>query len=125
MTTSPLPTVAPTACAPLVIIPCTPNISPTTTAAVGQFILLPWPSGRRVAVADEPAALHHLAEQLAWFDDNATDPNYLDDPANADICQSLRELFQHWCAVESDYGPQTPFFAGAHNQQQQCRPRGR
>lgn len=123
MTTSPASSGVPTACAPLVIILGKPNVSPTTRAAVGQFTLLHWPSGRRVAAADEPAALHHLALQLAWFDDNATDPSYLDDPANADIGESLRELCQQWCAAESDYDPHTPLFAGAHSQR--CRPRGR
>ena len=123
MTTSPAPSGARTVCAPLVIIPGQPNISPTARAAVGQFTLLHWLSGRRVAVAEEPDALHHLAQQLAWFDDNVTDPSYLDEPANADICGSLRELLEHWCAAEPDHDPRATLFAAAHSQR--CRPQGR
>ena len=53
----------------------------------------------------------------------ATDPRYLDDPANADICESLRELLRQWCAAESDYDPHATLLAGAHSPR--CRPPGR
>ena len=112
-----------TACATLVVIPGQLHASQVIGVGLGQFVLLHRPSGRRVAAADEPAALHHLAQQLAWFDAHATDPRYLDEPANADICESLRELLRQWCAAESDYDPHATLLAGAHSPR--CRPPGR
>lgn len=112
-----------TACATLVVIPGQPDASPLAEVRLGRFTLLHSPSGRRIAAADEPAALHHLAQQLAWFDSNATDPRYLEDPANADLCESLRELLRQWCATETDYDPHATFLAGADNPR--CQPRSR
>jgi len=91
-----------TACAPLVIIPDQPHPSPVIGAGPNQFALLHRASGWRLAAADEPAALHRLAAQLAWFDALATDPCYLGDPANAEICESMREVLQQWLSVEID-----------------------
>lgn len=123
MTPSPPRSAVPTACATLVIIPGQLHASDVIGVGRGQFALLHRPSGRRVAAADEPAALHHLAQQLAWFDATATDPHYLNDPANADICESLRELLRQWCAAESDYDPHATLLAGAHSTR--CQPHGR
>ena len=92
-------------------------------AGLSQFALVYHPTGQRVAAADEPAALHHLAQQLAWFDTTATDPRYLDDPDNVDICESLRELLRHWCAAESDYHPHATLLASADNWRCQSHPR--
>ncbi|WP_293002851.1 hypothetical protein [Mycobacterium sp.] len=102
-----------TACAALVIIPGQLHTSAVIGGGVSQFDLRHCPSGRRVAAADERAALHHLAEQLAWFEPVATDPRYLDDPAHADVCESLRELLHQWCATESDYHPHAALLASA------------
>ncbi|GAB5008979.1 hypothetical protein MAHJHV63_34090 [Mycobacterium avium subsp. hominissuis] len=94
-----------TACAPLVIIDDQPHASPVIRAGASQFTLLHRPSGWRVAAAADPAALHRLAHQLAWFGVNATDPCYLSDPANADICESIRELLQQWLSFEIENRP--------------------
>jgi pimeloyl-ACP methyl ester carboxylesterase len=59
---------------------------------------------QRSAAADEPAALHHLAQQLAWFDDRASDPRYLNDFVNADIAGSIEAIFQQWLSLEADSG---------------------
>jgi hypothetical protein len=94
-----------TACAPLVIVPDQPPASPVIGAGTSQFALLHRPGGRRVAAAGKPAALHRLAQQLASFDANAADPRYLSHPANADICESMRELLQQWLSFEIDNRP--------------------
>lgn len=117
------PRAEPTACATLVITAAPSHASSRIRPGVGQFALLHRPSGQRVAAADEPEALHHLAQQLAWFDDNATDPRYLADPANAGARESLRELLQQWCAAESDYAPHATLLAAAHSLR--CRPMDR
>lgn len=109
-----------TACAALVIIPGRLHTTPVAGVGLGQFALLHRPSGRRLAAADVPAALHHVAQQLAWFDAHAIDPRYLDDPANGDIYESLRELLRQWCAAESDYDPHATLLACAHSHR--CRP---
>lgn len=103
MTGRPSPTRGePTACATLVIIPGQLTTSRGIGDGLGQYSLLHRPSGWHVAAADEPAALHHLAQQLAWFDDRASDPRCLNDPTHADIAGSIEAILQQWLSLETD-----------------------
>jgi hypothetical protein len=88
-----------TACPGLAIAP-----SGTVRSTEAQFVqddytLVYVPSGCRMPVRGTPAAHADLAGRLAWFGD-ILDPSYLADPANADVCASLREILRTWMAEQ-------------------------
>jgi hypothetical protein len=89
----------PSGCPDLVITPSV-QITASGEAAFdgGGLILVQASTGRRVAAAQKPQALHDLARRLAWFDRKVIDPDYLADPANEGVLASVAELFRQWRA---------------------------
>lgn len=87
-----------TACTSLVIVPGE-HADATTSADAAAFTLIHAPTGRPIAAADQPVALHHLAEHLAWFGDHAADPDYLRDPAHADVAASVAAVVAQWVSL--------------------------
>ena len=89
----------PTACPGLAIAPSGTVRSAESRFAQDDYTLVYVPSGCRLPVRGTPAALAELAGRLAWFGD-ILDPSYLADPANADVCASLREILRTWMAEQ-------------------------
>ncbi len=89
----------PTACPGLAIAPSGTVRSAESRFAQDDYTLVYMPSGCRMPVRGTPAALADLAGRLAWFGD-VLDPAYLADPANADVCASLREILRTWMAEQ-------------------------
>jgi hypothetical protein len=87
----------PTACWDLVIAPSVQTTASRQAAFDGdRLILVQASTGRCVAAAHNPQALHDLARQLAWFDERVIDPGYLTDSANTGVLASIKELFRQW-----------------------------
>ena len=102
----------PTACPGLAIAPSGTVRSAESPFAQDDYTLVYVPSGCRLPVRGTPAALAELAGRLAWFGD-VLDPSYLADPANAEVCASLREILRTWMAeqhTEAALPPRLPAF---------------
>ncbi len=89
----------PTACPGLAIAPSGTVRSAESRFFQDDYSLVYVPSGCRMPVRGTPAALADLAGRLAWFGE-VLDPSSLADPANADVCASLREILRTWMAEQ-------------------------
>lgn len=104
-------TAEPTACADLVVAPYV-RITASRKAVIDdrRLALVQTSTGRRVAAAQAPQALHDLARRLAWFDRTVIDADYLADPANDGVLASITELFEHWRTEQTQAAAPPAFF---------------
>lgn len=90
-----------TACPGLFIAPTNSSSADERCCGSGDFTLMHAPSGYRIPVRGNRAALADLARRLAWFGE-IIDPAYLGDPSNADACSSVREILRAWVVEQAE-----------------------
>ncbi|CAN5144453.1 hypothetical protein BH11ACT6_BH11ACT6_34620 [soil metagenome] len=110
----------PTACEHLVITPSVSLDSDGAPVFTGGQRITHRHTGLAIAAHNETSArLQFLAEQLAQFEWNFTDPHHFKSPANTDTLTAIIEAVRTWQTQDADYGP--THFSGESESKQAAR----